>query len=129
MKRRGWKTRALRILPVALAALAAAGCEGEPYVVILPAPPYPVMHRGDSVQLIGAYVRDRAVFPFASSAVYLYDSQARPRAFTWESSGPAVATVDEDGVLRAVGVGVAEIRVSAEGLRSRPDSVTVLHTP
>ena len=81
------------------------------------------------MQLTGAYVRDRVVFPFASSVHFLYDSQSRPEAFTWESSDPSVATVDAGGVIRAVGEGVTEIRVSAEGLRSRPDSVTVLHTP
>lgn len=121
--------RALRILPLALAALAAAGCDGKPYVRILPAPPYPLMHTGESVQLIGVYARDHVFFPFASSVQILYDSQSRPEAFTWESSNPAVAAVEQDGTIRALAAGVSDIRVTAEGLRSGPDTVTVIHTP
>ena len=121
--------RAVRIVPLLLAALAAAGCDSEPYVQILPAPPYPVMHPGDSVQLVGAYVQDHVVFPFASSVQFIYDSQTRPEAFTWESSNPTVATVDARGMLRALSVGVSEIRVTAQGKRSRPDTITVIHTP
>ncbi len=129
MKTRRRTTRTLRIVPLAIALLAAAGCDGEPYVQIFPAPPYPVVHPGDSVQLVGAYVQDHVVFPFASSVQVIYDSQTRPGAFTWESSDPAVATVDQRGMLRARSVGVSEIRVTAEGKRSRPDTVTVIHTP
>jgi hypothetical protein len=126
MKRSSAPAR-MRILPLALAALAAAGCDGEPYVRILPAPPYPLVHTGESVQPIGVYARDHAVFPFASSMQVIYDSQSRPEAFGWESSNSAVATVGQDGTLRALAAGVSDIRVTAQGLRSRPDTVTVIH--
>ena len=36
-------------------------------------------------------------------------------SFTWTSSSPAVATVDATGLVRAVGVGITDINVSASG--------------
>ncbi|HEX2079673.1 MAG TPA: Ig-like domain-containing protein [Longimicrobium sp.] len=121
--------RALRSVPLALALLLTPGCDGEPYVLIRPAPPYPLMHPGESVQLVAVYGRGHVVFPFASSFQGIYDSQSRPESFTWRSSTPAVATVDQDGMIRALSVGVSEIRATAEGVRSRPDTVTVIQTP
>lgn len=122
-------SRALRILPLALALAAAAGCDGEPYVLIRPAPPYPLLQPGDTVQLVAVYGRDHVVFPFASSIQGIYDSRSRPESFTWRSSNAAAAAVDQRGMIRALSVGVSEIRATAEGVRSRPDTVTVVQVP
>ena len=45
---------------------------------------------------------------------------------TWTSSDDSVVTVDEDGLVTAVGVGMASIRAVADGVTSAPVRITVL---
>ena len=75
------------------------------------APDQLALGRGDSIAL-------RAVMPAGQDS-----------SLVWESSDPAVASVDTNGLLRAVAPGTAEIRVrSYNGLESRC-AVTVLEAP
>ncbi len=55
----------------------------------------------------------------------LYDSQGQPitgHTVTWSTNRPAVATVDQNGLVRAVGLGVATVTATAGG---RSGSATV----
>jgi hypothetical protein len=47
------------------------------------------------------------------------------KTFTWESSAPAVATVDASGKVTAVAKGTASITATADGVKSAPVTVTV----
>jgi uncharacterized protein (TIGR03437 family) len=49
--------------------------------------------------------------------------------FVWQSSNPAVATIDNNGVARGVSEGTTEIRATARGVQSPPAQLTVNFTP
>lgn len=55
-------------------------------------------------------VGDTWIFTFAVTP-----SDAEVKSFRWESSNPSVATVDQEGLVSAVGVGEASISVTVDG--------------
>ncbi|HEX8493428.1 MAG TPA: Ig-like domain-containing protein [Pyrinomonadaceae bacterium] len=46
--------------------------------------------------------------------------------FTWTSSNPAVATIDQNGLATGVSAGTTQIRASARGVQSAPATLTVV---
>jgi hypothetical protein len=54
-----------------------------------------------------------------------YDSEREPRRFAYRSGNPAVATVDADGVVTAVGVGTAFLSATCEGVESGLLALTI----
>lgn len=49
--------------------------------------------------------------------------------FIWQSSNPAVATIDQNGNARGVAEGTTQITATARGVQSPPASLTVIFTP
>lgn len=54
-----------------------------------------------------------------------YDSANEPRRFRYSSSNASVASVDEDGVVRAITVGATELVASVDGISSLPMRLAV----
>jgi alpha-amylase len=48
------------------------------------------------------------------------------RVVTWNSSNPAVASVDANGLVQALAAGQTQITATSEGITSHPVTLTVI---
>ena len=62
---------------------------------------------------------------FTARAIGVGGDEVSGVIFSWQTSNPAVAAVDQNGLATSVAVGAANIRASAHGLQSVPAALTV----
>ena len=115
------RSRLAAILIAAAMAVSLVGCGVD--ITSVGLPPNESLEKGDTVQMeVDFGTENQAEAEAIAKAAEKLD-------LTWTSSDEAVATVDEDGLVTAVGPGAAEITVSvADGNISSTCLVTVTVT-
>ena len=95
-------------------ALLAPGCFESSFAgeVTLSVTPHYVLFVGDTVQIV-ASAKYKVT---ASDPEYRYRSNEFPEQWAWESSNPAVATVNSDGVVRGVTAGMTNIAATFQNV-------------
>lgn len=88
---------------------------GRATLVVMPATMTITITPAVDTIFIGSTVTAADTVRLQATARTLTGSLIGGLSFEWTSSSPAVATVDATGLVRAVGVGIANINVSASG--------------